>query len=377
MRARLPGIYFRHVAREVATRTLVVAVVLLAVLAIYQFSFVLGRAADGQIPGDTVPRLVLLTLRTNLGVILPFAVLLGVVLALGRLHHDSEITAAEAGGVGRAPLHAAAAATVAPVALLAAWVAFVDGPKAAREAIELRIAALRTAITRSLEPGAFRTLDNGMMLHFDRRLPDGSLGGVFVQRELPAAADGASRMQVIVAGRARYRIDETGDAIEVELVDGGNYEGTPGAPGWQVMHFARQLLRLPAREARLPGPPRTDHLPNDVLLASGDPRLRAEWHWRVGWVAAVLVLGIAAVPLGRLAPRQGRLARVPFAVLLFAVYAGLLTSGRTWLERGETPAWMGLWWVHAAVLALSVVLVALPPAAARWRARAARPTSST
>jgi len=68
---------------------------------------------------------------------------------------------------------------------------------------------------------------------------------------------------------------------------------------------------------------------------------------------------------------------VPFAVLLFAVYAGLLTSGRTWLERGETPAWMGLWWVHAAVLALSVVLVALPPAAARWRARAARPTSST
>jgi lipopolysaccharide export system permease protein len=374
---RLPGIYFRHVAREVATQTLIVAVVLLAVLAIYQFSFVLGRAADGQIPGGIVPRLVLLTLRTNLGVILPFAVLLGVVLALGRLYCDSEITAAEAGGVGRAPLHAAAAVVVAPAAVLAAWVAFIDGPAAAREAIELRIAALRTALTRGLTPGDFRSVGSGVTLHFERRAGDGSLGGVFLQRELPRDADGAPRMQVIVAEEARYRIDATGDAIDVELLDGGNYEGAPGGRGWQVMRFERQHLRLPTQEARLPGPPRTDHLANSVLLSSDDPRLRAEWHWRLAWVAAVVVLGFAAVPLGRLAPRQGRLARVPFAVLLFAIYAGLLTSGKTWLERGETPASLGLWWVHVAVLLLAAVLVASRRLPAMWRSRAARPISSS
>jgi lipopolysaccharide export system permease protein len=376
MRACLPGIYFRHVAREMATQTLVVAVVLLAVLVIYQFSFVLGRAADGQIPANTVPQLVLLTLRTNLGVILPFAVLLGVVLALGRLHDDGEITAAEAGGVGRAPLHAAAALVVLPATLLAAWVAFVDGPKAAREAIELRKAALRTAITRGLTPGTFRELGSGITLHFDRLAGDGSLEGVFVQRDLPADGAAAPRVQVIVAERARYRIGETGEAIEVELLDGGNYEGRPGEPGWRVMRFARQFLRLPTREARLPGPPRTDHLDNRVLLSSADPRHRAEWHWRVGWVAAVLVLGVVAVPLGRLPPRQSRFARVPAAVLLFAVHAGLLTSGRTWLERGQMPVWLGLTWVPVAVLLLVALVVTLPRLAARWRRRGAPVTST-
>ena len=85
MRAAAGGIFFRHVLRELAAQTLLVAAVLLAVLVIYQLSFVLGRAADGQIDGAAVPRLVGLSLRNNLGVILPFAVLLGAVLGLGRL----------------------------------------------------------------------------------------------------------------------------------------------------------------------------------------------------------------------------------------------------------------------------------------------------
>lgn len=367
MHGRVPVIYLRHVSREIALQTLLVGVVLLAVLAVYQFSFVLGRAADGQIEGDTVARLALLTLRTNLGVILPFAVLLGVVLALGRLHYDSEITAAEASGVGRVPLFAAAAAVVLPAALVAGWVAFIDGPAAAREAVELRVAALRTAVARGLSPGSFRAVGEGITLHFAARDADGSLREVFLQRELPPAVDGAPRLQVLVAARAIHHVGEAGDAFEVDLLDGESYEGTPGALDWRVMRFDRQHIRLPAPQARLPGPPRLDQLGNRALLASTDLRHRGELHWRIGWVAAVLVLGFIAVPLGRLSPRRGRHARVPLAVLLFAVHAGLLVSGKTLLERGQTPGALGLWWVHAAVIALALLLLALPRMLARGR----------
>ncbi len=366
MRARVPGIYLRHVAREAAAQTLIVALVLLAVLAIYQFSFVLGRAADGQIGGDTVVRLALLTLRTNLGVILPFAVLLGMVLALGRLGADSETTAAEAAGIGRAPLHVASAMVVVPAALLAAWVAFIDGPAAAGEAVELRTAALRTAVARGIRPGAFTSVGEGVTLHFATQAADGTLQDVFLQRQLPQ--DG--RLQVILAKQARYRLDPAGEAIDVELVDGHSYEGAPGALDWRVMQFGRQVLRVPVPQARLPGPPRLDRLANRELLATADPRLRAELHWRIGWVVAVLVLGFVAVPLGRLRPRQGRHARVPLAVLLFAVHAGLLVSGKTLLERGQTPPELGLWWVHAAVLGLALLLLGSPALLRRSRRRA-------
>ena len=354
------GIFFRHVARELAAQTLLIAAVLLAVLVIYQFSFVLGRAADGQIPGAMVPRLLLLSLRSNLGVILPFAVLLGVVMGLGRLYYDSEITAAQAGGVGRAALYGAAAAVVLPVAVVAAWVAFVDGPVAAREAVALRLEAMRSAVTRGLSPGSFRAVGDGATLHFATQDADGTLRGVFVQRDLPASSAGPPRMQVMLAERARYVIAPAGDAIHVELLDGKTYEGMPGALDWRVISFRRQLLRLPAPRARLPGPPRLDMLGNRQLLASDQPRHRGELHWRIGWVAAVLVLGLLAVPLARLGPRQGRHARVPLAILLFAVHAGLLTSGKTLLERGDTPALLGLWWVPATVLLLALALLAWP-----------------
>lgn len=370
MRGRVPGIFFRHVLRELAAQTVIVAVVLLAVLVIYQFSFVLGRAADGQIAGTTVPRLVLLSLRTNLGVILPFAVLLGVVLGLGRLYHDSEITAAQASGIGRVTLYGAAAAVALPVALLAAWVAFIDGPAAARDAVQLRLEALRTAATRGLAPGGFRAVGEGLTLHFVARDADGSLRDVFLQREFAPDAD-APRMQVVLAERARYRLSDAGDAIEVELLNGHSYEGSPADLDWRVMQFERQRVRLPAPQARLPGPPRLDMLDNRELLTTDEPRHRGELHWRIGWVAAVLALGFIAVPLARLAPGQGRHARIPLAVLLFAVHAGLLVSGKTLLERGETPAALGLWWVHAVVLLLGLAILALPRIVARARRAAA------
>ena len=116
-------------------------------------------------------------------------------------------------------------------------------------------------------------------------------------------------------------------------------------------------------------------LGNAELIGTAEPPLVAELHWRIGWVVPVLLLGFLAVPLSRLAPRQGRHARVPLAVLLFAVYAGLLTSGRTLLERAETPLALGLWWVHAAAFVLALVLLGWPRALARsvaGRARAAR-----
>jgi lipopolysaccharide export system permease protein len=365
MRASARGIFFRHVLREIAAQTLLVAAVLLAVLLIYQFSFVLGRAADGQIEGYSVPRLVVLSLRNNLGVILPLAVLLGLVLGLGRLYYDSEIAAAQAGGISRNVLYAAAAAVIAPAALLAGWVAFVDGPAAAREAVALRLAAMRTAVARGLAPGTFRELGEGATLHFRARDADGTLREVFIQRDLPATGAAPARVQLVLAERARYRLGPTGDGITVELFEGQGYEGTPGALDWRLTRFRQQLIRLPFPEAQLPGRPRVDVLGNATLLASAEPLHLGELHWRIGWVASVLVLGFVAVPLARLRPRQGRYARVPLAVLLFAAHAGLLVSGRTMLERGETAPLLGLWWVHAAVLLLAFGILGLPRFAAR------------
>jgi lipopolysaccharide export LptBFGC system permease protein LptF len=65
-----------------------------------------------------------------------------------------------------------------------------------------------------------------------------------------------------------------------------------------------------------------------------------------------LVLTLVAVPLSRLRPRQGRYARVGFAIVVYFVYSNLLAASKVWLEKGELPPQIGVWWVHVVRLGL-------------------------
>ena len=78
-----------------------------------------------------------------------------------------------------------------------------------------------------------------------------------------------------------------------------------------------------------------------------------------------VIMALIGVPLARLRPRQGRYARVALAILVFYLYIQLAIAGRFWLERGVTPGWLGLWWVHAGVALFGAVLIYAP----RWLAR--------
>ncbi len=64
----------------------------------------------------------------------------------------------------------------------------------------------------------------------------------------------------------------------------------------------------------------------------------------------VLVLAFIAVPLSALRPREGRYARVAIAILLYFVYANLLSAAQVWIEKGRLPPEVGTWWVHALFL---------------------------
>ncbi len=108
-----------------------------------------------------------------------------------------------------------------------------------------------------------------------------------------------------------------------------------------------------------------DGVPTSVLMASNQADLRGELHWRLALPIMAVVMGLIAVPLARLRPRQGRYARVGFAILIFFVYIELVIAGKVWLVRGVTPEWLGLWWVHAAVALFAGLLLLVP----RWLAR--------
>jgi len=369
VKRRIGGILFRHVLREVGVAFIGVAIVLMALLVTNQLAFVLGRVADGQLPGEVMFEMLRLSVTENAGVILPISLLLGVTVALGRLYHDSELAAAQACGMGPSTVFAAVGTVTLVAAALAAWVAFQAGPEGARRRAEIRSASLKTAIVRGLAPGQFRSLGGGAVLYFREQGEDGALHDVFFERRVAHGDVGEGRIEVVLAETARYTLAGDGSLAAVVLYDGRHYEGQPGGGAWRTMQFREQTV--PVRPAESPTlAPRADAQPLSVLRSSTEGRYQAEYHWRLATVVITVVLGVLAVPISRLRPRQGRYARVVWAVLLYALYANLLISGRTLIEKGSVPAWLGLWWVHALVVLVGIAIVKLPGLVDALRRRA-------
>ncbi len=355
------GILQRYLWREIVANFLGVTLVLFAILFVYQIGAVLARAAELHYPRGVVLELFALGALQNIAVLLPFGLLLGTVLALGRQYHDSELTAAQACGFGPHRLYAPIVALLVPVTLLAVWLNLWLAPAAAAREDGLRAAALRAGLALPLEAGRFRSLAGGSTVVYARSAsPDGELHDVFIKR-------GTGRgVEVTTARRARRALAPDGTTQLITLYEGERHEGLPGAAQFRIVRFAEQqlpvALPVPGRRSA-----RVDQQPTRALWGSSDVRQRTELQWRVGLPVMGVVLALCAVPLARLRPRQGRYARVWLAVLLFALYANLASAMRVWMERGTLSATFGLWYVHAAFALLGVGLVTWPRLRLRWR----------
>ena len=73
------------------------------------------------------------------------------------------------------------------------------------------------------------------------------------------------------------------------------------------------------------------------------------------------------MPLARTGRRQGRYAKLLIAVVLYFTYSNGLGITRNLVERGELSAWIGMWPVHAAILAVAVAMLGRQGSRRRYR----------
>jgi lipopolysaccharide export system permease protein len=341
----------RYVLREVATTWVAVTAVLLAILVSNQLARILGLAAANGLPQDVVLSLIWLTSLQYLTLLMPIGMLLAIMMALGRLYHDSEMAAVRACGTGPERLYLPVMLLAATVAIGLAWLAFVVAPTAFGMADSMRREALRNAQFGRLEAGKFRTFANGTAVFYAERADEaGVLYNVFLERTV------GERVEVATAVRAVHRIEDAGRLHVIVLYDGVRYEGTPGEANFRELRFTEHGIPV-----RIPGPDdrklRSEAKSMAALLASDVPRDVSELQWRISLPLMVIVLSLLAVPLAALRPRQGRYARVAVAIFVYFGYSNLISAARVWIEKGQIDPRIGVWWVHLLVVLLALLLL--------------------
>jgi lipopolysaccharide export system permease protein len=340
----------RYLLRQFALSVVAVAVVLLLVGLGGLLVDLMAKIASGKVPAALLLSQLGLRSIQVLPLLMPLALFVGLLLAVGRLYGDSEMAVLASVGLGPQrlwrPLVLVTLPVVAIVAVSSLWLA----PAGARIARDMIETANRSFLVAGLEAGRFLELPGRAgILYVGELSPDGTrFGQLFVQSE----RDG--RLDVITA-RSGEIFFESDTGRYLRLHDGFRVEGTPDSKDFRLMRFDQNELQVPDREVD----DEADELearPSRVLLSQDDAGARAELHWRLATPLLTLALGFLAMPLGRGEPRQARYGRMLAALLIYLNAMALLMLGKGWLATGVLPAWAGLWWLLLPVAVLAAWL---------------------
>jgi lipopolysaccharide export system permease protein len=340
----------RYLLREVASTFFAVTGVLLVVLMSNQFARVLAQAVQSEFPGGVVLTLIGLSSLQQLTILVPIGLFLGIVLALGRLYNESEMTAMAACGVGTSSVYRPILLLTLLIVAFLTVLSFRIVPAAWVRSQTIRAEAMRTAQFGALEPGRFRSFAGGGAVFYAARVDkSGELFDVFVQRHVE------DRLELVVAERAIQRGAGQAEQMFV-LFNGRRYEGVPGSQAWRIVEFREHGIpvRLPEYRA---SKNKEELKSTTALLNSERPADRAELAWRTAVPVMAFMLMLVAVPLAKLQPRQGRFARIGLAVLAYFVYSNLLSAVRAWILKDAPGGQFGLWWVHLVPVAIAAWLI--------------------
>jgi lipopolysaccharide export system permease protein len=349
-------VFDRYLLKEVINGWLAVTLFLWLILVSNRLVRYLGDAVSGEIPGNVIFKLIGLKMVWYLVHVVPFALALGVVLALGRLYRDNEMTVMSACGVGPWRIYKPLLGFGIVLALILTWLSLYVSPEVQGMSFKLEKLAKQQADLTVLGAGRFNELQKGRLTFYAEGLSADkqNMENLFIV--LRSKKDQQKLPQLLTARSAYRKVDdETGDSFLV-LVEGYRYEGKPGEANYRIMKFREYGVRID-----LPGDPevqeKQESTPSAALLGSSDPKDVAELQWRLAMPVSVIVLLLLAVPLCKSSPRQGRYGRLVVAILLFVIYYNLLATAKYWVGEGAGPAVIGLWWVPVLPVLLAIMLL--------------------
>lgn len=345
------GIIDRYIGREVARTWGGVTVVLLLILVSNSFARYLGDAAAGKLPADAVLVLAGLAALKYLMIVMPVGLFLGIMLALGRLYSESEMTAMRACGVSTWQVYRPVMLFSLIIALGLAVLSLGVSPWVATKTDMVRQNAKQQAKFTHFQAGSFKRHGDNGVFYSQSVSPDGRLLGVFALR---LSDDGSA--QLVTATDGVQQADGNSQGQLLVLQDGYRYEGVPGQADFRIADYRSYGIRIRPKAVSIDSD-ELETTPTVTLWGMASRAARAERQWRIVIPLSVLVLAFFAVPLSRTRPRQGRYGKLFAAILVYITYQNVAGVARVWVEKGIAPALVGLWWVPILAVIWALVLL--------------------
>ncbi|PVZ65452.1 LPS export ABC transporter permease LptF [Pelagibaculum spongiae] len=334
----------RYLLLEILQTLAALTMVLMMIFVSGRFASYLGKVAAGEMDGQLVVSLLAFKVPGYLAAVLPIAMFLAVLLALGRLYADSEMAALRACGLSDRQLLTSVGLSSIPAVVICFMLTFYAKPWAenaeeyllAENSAQLPLANMESSSFLEPAPGQafFAETISGDQKNF---------GDVFI-----ADLSDPNAPSIVMAPKASWQQSKAGDSY-LSLENGNAWQGVVGQSDWLITRYQQYGIWLDApldAGADLS----VEGMNVNQLLSSHTNEATAEFQWRIAQPLSLLLLALLAIPLSEIRPRQGRFARMFPAILVYIVYSNILSVAQVAVEEGQIAAWPGMGWAFLLLL---------------------------
>ncbi|UXH76410.1 LPS export ABC transporter permease LptF [Roseateles amylovorans] len=339
------------VRKELARSFGLAFVVILTIVVTMLLVRSLGMAAKGSVaPQHVLLSLGYLTL-SQLPVMLSLSLFVSVVMSLGRMYKESEMTVWFSSGLGLSRFVRPVLTMASPVMLVVTVLMTLVLPWSNSSSAALREQFEQRSDLSRVAPGQFQTSSDGSRVFFIERDPadETAARNVFIMsnsQHLESVTTSA-RGTLVNKDNQRLLVLEHGQRNDVDTRNGDK----------AIARFERYTVVVDDEVMRSPNAraPKTRTTADLMLDRSniGDGELA----YRFGMVLGCLNLVLLGIGISATNPRRASNWNLMFALLAFIVYFNLINLSQSWVTNGKMKLGSGLLALHGAAFIVTVLLL--------------------
>ena len=338
----------KYILKNFILAFLSVLSVLILVIVGRLFVKLLEYVVEGRFDIEMIFSLLFFSTSKSIILLLPFALMIGLIISLSKLYRDGEIYALKASGNYKTVFTKIFYMVSIPLFIIIFTLNMFASPYLITEIQKKKIEAAATSEIGLTTPGKFIQMKNKNWIIFVEEIENEVSKRIFIK------SSDNNKISIETAEEGNEFIEN--GIRRLVLKNGQRYTGTPGTGNFQVMKYDEHEVKLVNTEPEFSLNYRMKSI-SDLIYDDNKALSSAEIQWRLFAPLSTIILILFAFVLGDVAPRQNKYSNLLFAIIIYFIYSNLaIVSVNEVQKNSNLFSFVGTWWVHILAL-LSCYLI--------------------
>ena len=336
----------RYMTQQVAANTAIVLLFLMALMLGGRLIRYFGIAAEGRLDVGLLFAIIGYNIPTFLELILPLSFFIALMLVLGRMYVDQEMSVLFASGISRGRLTRLMIPLITGLFVFQVGISLLAKPWGLSNSEQIWQTQSLGSLLDLVRPKTFISSGNYHLYvdEFDKEKRE--LKNLYVVQQQTDKSGKIAKNDVIITATRAYQVPskDTDSSMQLDLFQGRRYELGANQANYNQASFEKYRITLekPASEKITETNVETQTTAK-LLAHTQKPKVKAELGYRFTMPWLIIIAAMLATPLAQVRPRQGRWLRLLPSVLIFASCAIGIISLRTAIGKESISEYAYIW----------------------------------